>query len=83
VLRSPRLESPESPDTPGAIHSIELHITWGQEDDQMGAIALIFALLSILLIIGIIGTVLAITHVVDQSDDRDHHLIRDWDSREH
>ncbi|MDT7597035.1 MAG: hypothetical protein QOJ06_2581 [Pseudonocardiales bacterium] len=49
----------------------------------MGAIALIFALLSILLILGIIGTALAITHVADQSDDRDHHLIRDWNSREH
>jgi hypothetical protein len=49
----------------------------------MGAIALIFALLSILLIIGIIGTVIAITDVVYQSEDRDHHLIRDWDSREH
>ena len=65
-----------------AIQSIELHITWEQEDDQMGAIALIFALMSILLIIGIVGTVIAITHLVYQSEDRDQHLIRDWDSRE-
>jgi hypothetical protein len=48
----------------------------------MGAIALIFALMSILLIIGIVGTVIAITHLVYQSEDRDQHLIRDWDSRE-
>lgn len=48
----------------------------------MGAIALIFALTSILLIIGIVGTVIAITHLVHQSEDRDQHLIRDWDSRE-
>jgi hypothetical protein len=53
-----------------------------QEDDQMGAIALIFALTSILLIMGIVGTVIAITHLVYQSEGRDHHLIRDWDSRE-
>jgi hypothetical protein len=48
----------------------------------MGAIALIFALTSILLIMGIVGTVIAITHLVYQSEGRDHHLIRDWDSRE-
>ncbi len=53
-----------------------------QEDDQMEAIALIFALMSILLIIGIVGTVIAITHLVYQSEGRDQHLIRDWDSRE-
>lgn len=48
----------------------------------MVAIALIFALTSILLIIGTVGTIIAITHFVYQSEGRDHHLIRDWDSKE-
>jgi hypothetical protein len=54
----------------------QLHTSWVQGIIEMGAMILTLALTSILLIIGIVGTVIGITRLVYPSGGRHHRPIR-------